>query len=268
VIDASGERVRVDVVETNGQALIEFLKLQPGTLRLCMEECTQATWLAEILMPHVAPLAVVQVSHSRGPVAREEPHTEFLGWPLEISLAPLDGSERLGIVARVFWEVYMNASSRSWVTAMGYLSVLLALTGCGGHLGPDEFNPGDASSAGTPQCSPPVPIETLSASGTFSGSTSTSRWFRDAPGTGSQSTYLLPPHLGTVTLSTCGSPIDTTLAATADCSAALVRDDDGAGCGTGAQISLPGSRIPVYVVVSAFSSSGRYMLTVSGLQGP
>jgi hypothetical protein len=35
VIDARGKRVRVDVVETNGQALIEFLKLQPGTLRLC-----------------------------------------------------------------------------------------------------------------------------------------------------------------------------------------------------------------------------------------
>jgi|GEM_PF-4720355 len=33
VIDARGKRVRVDVVETNGQALIEFLKLQPGTLR-------------------------------------------------------------------------------------------------------------------------------------------------------------------------------------------------------------------------------------------
>lgn len=48
VIDARGKRVRVDVVETNGQALIEFLKLQPGTLRLCLEEGTQATWLAEI----------------------------------------------------------------------------------------------------------------------------------------------------------------------------------------------------------------------------
>lgn len=67
VIDARGKRVRVDVVETNGQALIEFLKLQPGTLRLCLEEGTQATWLAEILTPHVAQLAVVHVSQSRGP---------------------------------------------------------------------------------------------------------------------------------------------------------------------------------------------------------
>ena len=38
VIDARGKRVRVDVVETNGQALIEFLKLQPGTLRFNARE--------------------------------------------------------------------------------------------------------------------------------------------------------------------------------------------------------------------------------------
>jgi len=67
VIDARGKRLRVDVVETNGQTLIEFLKLQPGTLRLCMEEGTQALWLAEILSPHVEQLAVVHVTESRGP---------------------------------------------------------------------------------------------------------------------------------------------------------------------------------------------------------
>ena len=67
VIDARGKRLRVDVVETNGQTLIEFLKLQPGTLRLCLEEGTQATWLAEILTPHVTQLAVVHVRESRGP---------------------------------------------------------------------------------------------------------------------------------------------------------------------------------------------------------
>ena len=67
VIDARGKRVRVDVVETNGQALIEFLKLQPGTLRLCMEEGTQARRLAEILTTHGEQLAVVHVRESRGP---------------------------------------------------------------------------------------------------------------------------------------------------------------------------------------------------------
>ena len=70
VIDARGKRVRVDVLETNGQALIEFLKLQPGTLRLCMEEGTQALWLAEILTPHVEQLAVVHVSRVAWPEGR------------------------------------------------------------------------------------------------------------------------------------------------------------------------------------------------------
>lgn len=67
VIDARGKRVRVDVVETNGRVLIEYLKMQPGTLRLCIEEGTQSTWLAEILAPHVAQFAVVHVRESRGP---------------------------------------------------------------------------------------------------------------------------------------------------------------------------------------------------------
>ncbi len=40
VIDARGKRVRVDVVETNRKALIEYLKMQPGTLRVCIEEGT------------------------------------------------------------------------------------------------------------------------------------------------------------------------------------------------------------------------------------
>jgi hypothetical protein len=43
VIDARGKRVRVDVVETNGQALIEFLKLQPGTLRPSSVSLIKAT---------------------------------------------------------------------------------------------------------------------------------------------------------------------------------------------------------------------------------
>lgn len=71
VIDAKGKHLRSAVVETNGQALIEFLKLQPGTLRLCMEEGTQSLWLAEILKPHVAQLVVLHLSESRGPKSDE-----------------------------------------------------------------------------------------------------------------------------------------------------------------------------------------------------
>lgn len=67
VIDARGKRLRSQVLETNGQALVEFFKVQPGTVHLCLEEGTQSTWLTEILAPHVAEMVVVHVSESRGP---------------------------------------------------------------------------------------------------------------------------------------------------------------------------------------------------------
>jgi hypothetical protein len=38
------------VIETNGQSLVEFFKMQTGNLHVCMEEGTQSGWLAEILM--------------------------------------------------------------------------------------------------------------------------------------------------------------------------------------------------------------------------
>ena len=68
VIDARGKRVGTPhVLETNGKVLVEFFKLQPGTLHVCLEEGTQSAWLAEILSPHVSELVVVHVSASRGP---------------------------------------------------------------------------------------------------------------------------------------------------------------------------------------------------------
>jgi hypothetical protein len=41
------------VVETNRRALIAKLKQVPGTKHLCLEEGTEAEWLAEVLKPHV-----------------------------------------------------------------------------------------------------------------------------------------------------------------------------------------------------------------------
>ena len=54
------------VIETNGKALVEFFKIQPGNVHVCLEEGTQATWLAEILTPHVSELVVTIPSTSRG----------------------------------------------------------------------------------------------------------------------------------------------------------------------------------------------------------
>ena len=59
VMGPSGRHLCSQVVETNGQALSGFLKTVPGTLHLCLEECTQASWLAEILSPHVERLVVL-----------------------------------------------------------------------------------------------------------------------------------------------------------------------------------------------------------------
>jgi len=67
VIDARGKRVSgPHVLETNGHALVEFIKIQPGTVHLCLEEGTQSAWLAEILGPHVAEIVVIHVGESRG----------------------------------------------------------------------------------------------------------------------------------------------------------------------------------------------------------
>ena len=55
------------VLETNGQVLVEFVKLQAGNVHLCIEEGTQSTWLVEILGPHVAEIVVIHIRESRGP---------------------------------------------------------------------------------------------------------------------------------------------------------------------------------------------------------
>jgi transposase len=58
VLDASGKQLRRDVVETNGKALIGYLRQIPGNLHLCIEESEWSQWLYEILSPFVAELVV------------------------------------------------------------------------------------------------------------------------------------------------------------------------------------------------------------------
>ncbi len=59
VLNERGKLLRRDVVETHGEALVGYLKQQPGTLHLCFEEGEWAGWLHEILSPHVADLVVL-----------------------------------------------------------------------------------------------------------------------------------------------------------------------------------------------------------------
>jgi transposase len=58
IIDGLGKHVRHQVLETNGTSLVEFFKLQPGRVHLCLEEVTQSSWLVELLLPHVSELVV------------------------------------------------------------------------------------------------------------------------------------------------------------------------------------------------------------------
>jgi hypothetical protein len=55
------------VVETNAGALIRVLRGIGGTRHLCLEEGTHASWLYEVLSPHVEEIVVAGVSKSRGP---------------------------------------------------------------------------------------------------------------------------------------------------------------------------------------------------------
>ena len=51
VLGESGKRLTSHVVETNGQALVEQLKMIPGSKHVCLEEGTQSAWVYEILSP-------------------------------------------------------------------------------------------------------------------------------------------------------------------------------------------------------------------------
>ena len=64
VVDGVGKRVGQNVIETNGESLVECLRMIPGPRHLCIEEGTQSAWLYEILSPHVQELAVVGVERT------------------------------------------------------------------------------------------------------------------------------------------------------------------------------------------------------------
>ncbi len=66
VVGPGGQKLKTEVVETNGQALVEAIKLVPRPRHLCMEEGTQCGWLYEVLRPHVEELVVVGPQQSKG----------------------------------------------------------------------------------------------------------------------------------------------------------------------------------------------------------
>ena len=45
VISQAGKHLQTAVVETNGRALVEAIRMIPGNKHLCFEEGTQSAWL-------------------------------------------------------------------------------------------------------------------------------------------------------------------------------------------------------------------------------
>jgi transposase len=66
IMSTAGKRVREGHVETNGQALTEFVRGIPGRKHVCMEEGTHAEWLYELLDPLVDDIVVVLPNKSSG----------------------------------------------------------------------------------------------------------------------------------------------------------------------------------------------------------
>jgi len=66
VLDEKGSVKRRAVVETNGQALIEFINQIPGRRYLCLEEGDQSQWLYELLSPFVHDMAIVHGRKRQG----------------------------------------------------------------------------------------------------------------------------------------------------------------------------------------------------------
>ena len=59
VLNQKAKIKRKAVIETNGQALVDFVKQIPGRRHLCTEEGTHSQWLFEILHRHVHDMAIV-----------------------------------------------------------------------------------------------------------------------------------------------------------------------------------------------------------------
>ena len=67
ILSAGGKRTQRDVIETNGDALVSYIRNLRGRLHVCIEEGTWSEWLYEILSPHVVELVVYQNQWRPGP---------------------------------------------------------------------------------------------------------------------------------------------------------------------------------------------------------
>ena len=109
IVSASGRKLDSVVVETNGRALVEAVRLIPGRVHVCLEEGTQSAWLYELFKPHVAEVVVSMPSKAKG--AKDDKRD---AWARAQEL-------RIGAVeTRVFKAPQHLAALRSAVRAYGF----------------------------------------------------------------------------------------------------------------------------------------------------
>lgn len=65
-VNASGKRLGLQVIETNGAALKQAFAAMPGNLHVCLEEGTQSAWVYELLKDR-ADVAVIVPDRHQGP---------------------------------------------------------------------------------------------------------------------------------------------------------------------------------------------------------
>jgi len=60
IVGPSGRRLREQVVETSGEALVGAIRSIGGQRQLCIEEGELSNWLYALLKPHVARVVVAR----------------------------------------------------------------------------------------------------------------------------------------------------------------------------------------------------------------
>ena len=65
VISEKGRKLKDFPIETNGEALVEAVRMIPGHRHLVFEEGLQSAWLYETLSPHVDELVVAGVARQQ-----------------------------------------------------------------------------------------------------------------------------------------------------------------------------------------------------------
>lgn len=118
VVGPTGKRLSWEVVETNGEALVEAVMKVRGAVHLCMEEGTQSAWLYEILSPLVAEVVVVGLSQ-RTQGNKNDTEDAF-------ALAELHRTRTFTVRKRVFKELGRFKRLRSLVKAYQFMTEDLA----------------------------------------------------------------------------------------------------------------------------------------------